>query len=238
MDLFSHMGAAAASDGGWKDVDAKPKSNPPKKVIKTHLSHRFVQTPLGRRCRVCLAFPGSSPKCRRHPAGRVRIDPRTTYASSAGHVLWRTGPFVWCWRCARHPRSQLRDLSAPCSGAVQQRWWCRNLAEGHGPKTPRARVAEFTPLGLPRRLLAREWRDFATRRTLADLDGSAAHVAVPAAPERRLRDLRFAGEGRPRAVFRLGCPSDGGAQAVLPWVAQGRRLPEFGALRIRDFAQL
>ena len=61
------------------------------------------------------------------------IDDVGRHVSVNGHVLWRTGHFVWCSRCPVYASKIVRGLATKCCGVVKQPARRTNLAEGRAP---------------------------------------------------------------------------------------------------------
>lgn len=176
-------------DGGWPDVvklprgtGAKPKARPKPAVV---VLHSFEDTSCGERCRNCFALRGDSlGACTPHPAARLAHQSLGGYAVANAHRLWRTGPYIWCIRCAMHTSCLVRNLASTCTGQLEHNKWRRdNLLEGKPPKTRRSDAGRTASVGVAHRITVDEWLGWsfahtssgnAALRELAEADGVAA----------------------------------------------------------------
>ena len=78
-----------------------------------------------------------------------------------GHMLYRSGPIIWCSRCAAYSQKRVRGLAKPCPRRVRARDTLDNLMAGRPPLARKAARAEYTP----KRLTITEWLEW--RRTEA-----------------------------------------------------------------------
>ena len=91
-----------------------------------------------------------------------------------GHVLWRTGPYFWCYKCAGHSQGKrLVLLGRPCKGKLAGNYGARvraRLLEGRHPVT-KDWIGEARPVSLG------EWR--ALVEAGATRDGARWGWSVP-----------------------------------------------------------
>jgi hypothetical protein len=171
LDLISLLAKAVIErDGKWTDATPPPRGvgdsicKPPRleaPAAQHEVRELVAGQPGWQQCGRCLrAVLGETElealrrtPCVVHPAQRLVADTLSKYASSNGHLLWVTGPYLWCSRCVCHTKLCVRNLAKQCSGHVKAKWCLVNLRAGRAPK---AKVSDEV-IGVPVRLSVAHW---------------------------------------------------------------------------------
>ena len=187
LDYISAHAIAVADSGMEKDVVTIPKVLAGGLGRRTpNVARRLHQVRVidgGIQCKGCFKVASrqrtmekfAKEECEGNAASRLALDVLGKYATSNGHRLWKTGPYVWCGACGCFTARRIRGLGKQCpNGMSASNAQVRaNLANG---KAPKGRVRE-PPIATPVRVTVAmylQWRflDAGALWSLEDLDAA------------------------------------------------------------------
>ena len=75
----------------------------------------------------------------------------------SGHVIWATGPYLWCKRCGHHSKQKVYNLASQCMPPDKSKrgLWNRYARLSNG-QSPYARAADER-IGVPHRVTLEQW---------------------------------------------------------------------------------
>ena len=153
-----------AEHSEWPDMQPMPRRPqaarcPPLQLVPNEgQGHQPQQTASGWKCARCGKRARrwhdlADTRCGGHAAAQLTIQFGAQAVTDQGHVLWKTGPWVWCRRCGHHAQQRLAGLRTRCPGHPEQTWQLGNLCAGRAPK---AKVRD-RPVGTPTPLTLSDW---------------------------------------------------------------------------------
>eukprot|EP00973_Karenia_brevis_P074784 10392961-Karenia_brevis.AAC.1 len=112
-------------------------------------------------------------ECEGSSASRLSLDALGKYATSNGHRLWRTGPYVWCIDCGCYTTRRICGLGQRCGARPVQGRRRTNLMNGKHP----AALKRDAAIAVPIRLTVAKWLEWTfsaqgVERSLEDLEPS------------------------------------------------------------------